>query len=74
MLPGSRGNLSFKRMTYQELEDRARYLSSLGYKIRLYGQEYAWTWEWQAMGVVVAREHTNAKEKAAALYMALTSF
>ena len=74
MLPGSQGMLSFKRMTYQDLEARALALSKLGYKIRLYGSDYNWSWEWQIGGLIVNRQHTDAKEKAAALYLALTSF
>jgi hypothetical protein len=58
-------------MTYSQLEARAKRLSFLGFKLRLFEDKEGWVWEWGYQGIVIKRNATNAKAKGVALVFAL---
>jgi hypothetical protein len=58
-------------MTYSQLEARAKRLSFLGFKLRLFEDKEGWVWEWGYQGTVIKRNATNAKPKGVALVFAL---
>jgi hypothetical protein len=61
-------------MTYSQLEAKAKRLSFLGFKLRLYQDKEGWLWEWGYQGVVIARGGTDAAPKPLALFFALNDF